>query len=182
MTEVVDPTYEVRLARDVVVGDIIYASYCIPPDDDMVCAWVEVGEIKHHTERTVTMLSKVAESDSDVVRWVEYPRSAPLVSLERPEHLKVKPDYYLVVQSRVTGNAKNGFDIGRSALDSELETLHGAATLGMNVVGSDDFNIAVIKHDGLIRWTWMGEDVETDPHELEKIADSLGLPLSPSAW
>lgn len=83
----------VIFADQVRKGDVVFASYhrrkSTPPDptetprgstgrDELVCAWVEVYEIKHHTDTTVTLLSRVLD-DPDACRWVEYPRDAPLV-------------------------------------------------------------------------------------------------------
>ena len=66
-------------ADQVKVGDTIHASYHIPPNDTLVCAWVKVKEIKHHTDTTVTLLSWVIDNEGELVRWVEYPLDAPIV-------------------------------------------------------------------------------------------------------
>lgn len=85
-------------ADQVEVGDIVFASYAVsengrrpleaqrtPTDDGtLVCAWVRVNEIKHHSDATVTMFSSVLDEPGKTHRWVEYPRDAPMVlGLER---------------------------------------------------------------------------------------------------
>jgi hypothetical protein len=90
----------VIFADQIKLGDIIFASYHIPPrgdelsggetqrgtspEGDLVCAWVQVDEIKYHTDTTVTMFSHPVDHPrylgvSGLHRWVEYPRDAPLV-------------------------------------------------------------------------------------------------------
>lgn len=64
-------------ARDAKEGDTMFASYHRPPNDELVCAWVTVEQIKYHTDTSITMLSRVdAETP---LRWVEYPLDAPII-------------------------------------------------------------------------------------------------------
>lgn len=89
----------VVFADQVQLGDVIFASYHCPrseqfgrgaekprqaptgpSDGPLVCAWVEVREIKHHTDTTVTFFASIVDiEDQDVRRWVEYPLDAPIV-------------------------------------------------------------------------------------------------------
>lgn len=86
-----DGAGEVVLAAEVVVGDAIFASYhaprvggnCWGGKEELVCAWVVVNEIKHHTDTTVTLLSS-PEDSPEHHRWVEYPLAAPLVRRRTP--------------------------------------------------------------------------------------------------
>lgn len=84
----------ITTADHIQVGDRIFVSYNRPISgndfsaeflrtrmglsDELVCAWVVVEEIKHHTDTTVTLFSSVVGAP-DIQRWVEYPRDAPIV-------------------------------------------------------------------------------------------------------
>lgn len=80
-TDRIEPSRRLRAegvvhADAVEEGDVVFASYM--RDGTLMCAWLKVREIKHHTESTVTFIATLLD-DAATHRWAEYPREAPLV-------------------------------------------------------------------------------------------------------
>ena len=62
---------------------------------------------------------------------------------------------------------------------SRLADRESAIAKGFKVRGSDDFNIGVVRGRKLLRLDWMEKTVESDPDELDMIADQISLHEDP---
>lgn len=86
------------------------------------------------------------------------------------------PTEYLIVVAEIVGNPDLGFEHVYYKYD-RYPTLAAARRAGLKEFGHDDFNIAYVQGDVLVRWTWMGEDTEppTIGEELTSQAKAIGL-------
>lgn len=82
---------------------------------------------------------------------------------------------YIVLCGQVVGNVEAGFEIVYGSDYRRFRVRENAIRHGMKIRDSDDFNIGVLRDNRLVSVDWMDEAVETDPHELRKIAREIGV-------
>lgn len=82
----------------------------------------------------------------------------------------------MVVQRHIVGNAATWSYCNH--IIGTYPTLAAAKRHGLRECGHDDFNIAEVDGQRMLRWTWMGEDLGDTPDDLAWIAESLGLVTS----
>lgn len=78
-----------------------------------------------------------------------------------------------VVTSGFVGNRERGFRLERYPNGERFATKGEAIAHGFGMCGSDDFNVAELESDVLIRFWWM-DDSEQFDSELREIADACG--------
>jgi hypothetical protein len=71
----------------------------------------------------------------------------------------MKGDQYVPVFGDFQGNPEQGYEHVRWALGGRCSTLEGAIKLGYIAQSSDDFNVAVVRHDEVVALLWMNEDM-----------------------
>jgi hypothetical protein len=82
-------------------------------------------------------------------------------------------DTYLPMQCQAWMNESgHGFHYSRLGEPTRHEA---AVKVGLRALGSDDFNIGVIRRGRLVAILWMGEVVDDDPALMDEIAGQVGL-------
>lgn len=88
---------------------------------------------------------------------------------------------YIVICGQIVGSGP--WETEYSWSGERFADREAAVANGFRARGSDDFNIGVVRGRKLIRLDWMEKPLETDPAELDMIADQISLhedPLQPA--
>lgn len=81
---------------------------------------------------------------------------------------------YIVIIQRAWCN-ESGHGINYYSDLTEFDNRKAAIDFGMELCGSDDFNIGVVESGRLISFDWMDKPIGETPETLALIADALGL-------
>lgn len=82
-------------------------------------------------------------------------------------------DKYLPVFGDFFGDEQRGFHKHWSRVDTPKPSILAAKRAGFDVMGSDDFNIAVIRNGRVVALLWMAEDMAEEQDVLDQITGEL---------
>ena len=87
------------------------------------------------------------------------------------------PKEYMIVCSRVVGGDGSEMTIEYHCTGERFPDRASAIKDGFESLGSDDFNIAVVRGNRLISFDWMQDPTGEDDDSLREIAGKLGLSI-----
>lgn len=78
---------------------------------------------------------------------------------------------YVALAGHIVGD-EHGFETVYTHIGT-YPSLAAAKRHGLNLYGSDDFNIAMVRQGKIVRWTWMGEDIGETPEVMAELEQWL---------
>lgn len=82
---------------------------------------------------------------------------------------------YIVLCGQIVGGNGIPFDTVYGFDGQRFDNRSRAILHGLEIRGSDDFNIGVLVKGKLARLDWMNEPVESDPVEIRRVAEQIGI-------
>lgn len=82
---------------------------------------------------------------------------------------------YIVLCGQFYGSPEVGYELLYNFDGHRFRKRETAIRHGLEVRGSDDFNIGVLEKGQLVSMDWMNETIDRDPAKLKRIAEQIGL-------